>query len=66
MSASTCSTAAVSERTRTWIDLLGGIFFLLPMCILMIYFTWPWFMQAWTRPMRLQRTPAACRAGRSS
>ena len=38
----------VSERTRTWIDLLGGIFFLLPMCALMIYFTWPWFMQAWT------------------
>lgn len=38
---------SVSERTRTWIDLLGGIFFLLPMCILMIYFTWPWFMQAW-------------------
>jgi TRAP-type mannitol/chloroaromatic compound transport system permease small subunit len=39
---------SVSERTRTWIDLLGGIFFLLPMCVLMIYFTWPWFMQAWT------------------
>lgn len=38
---------SVSERTRTWIDLLGGIFFLLPMCALMIYFTWPWFMQAW-------------------
>jgi TRAP-type mannitol/chloroaromatic compound transport system permease small subunit len=38
----------VSERTRTWIDLLGGIFFLLPMCALMVYFTWPWFMQAWT------------------
>ena len=37
----------VSERTRTWIDLLGGILFLLPMCLLMIYFTWPWFMQSW-------------------
>lgn len=37
----------VSERTRTWIDLLGGIFFLLPMCALMLYFTWPWFWQAW-------------------
>jgi TRAP-type mannitol/chloroaromatic compound transport system permease small subunit len=34
---------AISERTRTWIDLLGGLFFLLPLCILMIYFTWPWF-----------------------
>jgi len=38
---------SVRERTRTWIDLLGGIFFLLPMCALMIYFTWPWFMEAW-------------------
>lgn len=37
----------VSERTRTWIDLLGGIFFLLPMCILMVYFTWPWFWDSW-------------------
>jgi TRAP-type mannitol/chloroaromatic compound transport system permease small subunit len=38
---------SVSERTRTWIDFLGGIFFLLPMCVLMVYFTWPWFMEAW-------------------
>ncbi len=38
---------SVSERTRTWIDLLGGLFFLLPMCILMIYFTWPWFWDSW-------------------
>jgi TRAP-type mannitol/chloroaromatic compound transport system permease small subunit len=37
----------VSERTRTWIDLFGGIFFLLPMCVVMIYFTWPWFLEAW-------------------
>jgi TRAP-type mannitol/chloroaromatic compound transport system permease small subunit len=40
---------AISERARTWIDLLGGIFFLMPLCILLIYFTWPWFMQAWTQ-----------------
>ncbi len=38
---------SVSERTRTWIDLLGGLFFLLPICILMVYFTWPWFWQSW-------------------
>jgi TRAP-type mannitol/chloroaromatic compound transport system permease small subunit len=36
-----------SERTRLWIDLLGGIFFLVPMCLLMIHFTWPWFLGAW-------------------
>jgi TRAP-type mannitol/chloroaromatic compound transport system permease small subunit len=39
---------AISERARTWIDLLGGLFFLMPLCILLIYFTWPWFLQAWT------------------
>jgi TRAP-type mannitol/chloroaromatic compound transport system permease small subunit len=40
---------AISERTRTWIDLLGGLFFLLPLCVVLIWFTWPWFMQAWTQ-----------------
>lgn len=40
---------AISERARTWIDLLGGLFFLLPLCTLMIYFTWPWFVQAWVQ-----------------
>jgi TRAP-type mannitol/chloroaromatic compound transport system permease small subunit len=38
---------AASERTRLWIDLLGGIFFLLPMCLLMIAFTWPWFLESY-------------------
>jgi TRAP-type mannitol/chloroaromatic compound transport system permease small subunit len=38
---------AVSERTRTWIDLIGGIFFLIPFCILMIMITWPWFYDSW-------------------
>ena len=38
---------SVSERTRLWIDLLGGIFFLLPMCLLMIHFTWPWFVESY-------------------
>ncbi len=37
----------VRERTRTWIDLLGGIVFLLPMCLLMIHFTLPWFWQSY-------------------
>lgn len=37
---------AISERARTWIDLLGGLFFLLPLCVLMIYFTWPWFVDS--------------------
>ncbi len=38
----------VSDRTRHWIDLLGGAVFLMPMCLVMIWFTWPWFVQSWT------------------
>ncbi|MBI2718491.1 MAG: TRAP transporter small permease subunit [Rhizobiales bacterium] len=34
-------------RTRDWIDLIGGVFFLVPICLVMIYFTWPWFLEAW-------------------
>ncbi len=37
----------VSDRTRHWIDLLGGAVFLMPMCLIMIWFTWPWFWQSW-------------------
>ncbi len=37
----------VSDRTRIWIDLLGSIFFLMPMCIVLTYVTWPWFVDAW-------------------
>lgn len=39
---------SVGYRARTWIDLIGGVFFLIPICVLMIYFTWPWFLEAWT------------------
>ena len=37
----------VSDRTRVWIDLLGGLFFLMPMCVVLAYVTWPWFVDAW-------------------
>lgn len=37
----------VTERTRTWIDLFGGIFCLMPFCIMMTWLTWPWFVDAW-------------------
>ena len=35
----------VSERTRIWIDIIGGLLFLLPICVILIYFTWPWFVE---------------------
>jgi len=37
----------VSERTRIWIDIVGGLLFLLPICVILIYFTWPWFVESW-------------------
>jgi TRAP-type mannitol/chloroaromatic compound transport system permease small subunit len=33
----------VSDRARIWIDIIGGLLFLLPICIILVYFTWPWF-----------------------
>ena len=38
---------AAGERTRIWIDIIGGIFFLLPICIILTYFTWGWFVDSW-------------------
>ena len=38
----------VSERTRIWIDIVGGFLFLLPICVILTYFTWPWFVESWT------------------
>ena len=37
----------VSERTRTWIYLVGGFVCLLPMCGMLAYLTWPWFIDSW-------------------
>ena len=37
----------VSEKTRIWIDIIGGLLFLLPICLILIYYTWPWFVDAW-------------------
>ena len=39
---------SAGATVRTWIDLIGGMLFLVPICIVMIYFTWPWFLEAWT------------------
>lgn len=37
-----------SPRARLWIDVLGILFFLLPICSILLYFTWPWFFRSWT------------------
>lgn len=36
----------VSDRTRHYIDIIGGVLFLLPICIILTYFTWWWFVDA--------------------
>ena len=37
-----------SARGQIWIDLVGGLFFLLPMAVLLAWLAWPIFMDAWT------------------
>jgi TRAP-type mannitol/chloroaromatic compound transport system permease small subunit len=39
--------SAVSERARIWIDIIGCLLFLLPICVILTYFTWPWFVDSW-------------------
>jgi TRAP-type mannitol/chloroaromatic compound transport system permease small subunit len=39
----------LSARTRAWIDLLGGVFFLLPMALTIMVLSWPLFVESWVR-----------------
>jgi TRAP-type mannitol/chloroaromatic compound transport system permease small subunit len=39
--------AGASERTRIWIDIVCGVLFLFPICVILVYFTWPWFVDSW-------------------
>lgn len=36
-----------SPRTRAWIDIFGTVFFLMPMALIILYFSWPMFMQSY-------------------
>jgi TRAP-type mannitol/chloroaromatic compound transport system permease small subunit len=37
----------LSERGQLWLDLIGTLFFLIPVCLLLIYLSWPYFYQAY-------------------
>lgn len=37
----------LAPRSKAWIDLLGLIFFLMPGALLLVYMSWPWFVQSW-------------------
>jgi TRAP-type mannitol/chloroaromatic compound transport system permease small subunit len=39
----------LSKRTQAWIDILGTLFFLLPLAIMVMYLSWPVFVQAYQR-----------------
>jgi len=34
-------------RARAWIDIIGGLLFLLPMCGLMVWLSWPDLVSSW-------------------
>ncbi len=36
-----------SDRTRNWIDIVGIVVFIVPLCVMMIYLSWPLFMRAY-------------------
>lgn len=36
-----------SKRVQTWIDVLGTLFFLLPMAVTILWLSWPVFLDAW-------------------
>ncbi len=40
-------TARLSKRAQTWIDILGTLFFLLPMAIAIMWMSWPVFVDAY-------------------
>jgi TRAP-type mannitol/chloroaromatic compound transport system permease small subunit len=37
----------LTPRARAWIDIGGGVFFLLPMAIIVLYLSWPMFVQSY-------------------
>ena len=39
----------LSKRAQTWIDIFGTLFFLLPMAVLLMWLSWPVFIEAYSR-----------------
>ena len=37
----------LGPRGRAWVDLAGGLLFLLPMALLLMWLSWPMFHEAW-------------------
>jgi TRAP-type mannitol/chloroaromatic compound transport system permease small subunit len=41
-------TARFGPRTQAWIDIAGGLLFLLPMTLVILYYSWPFFTLSYT------------------
>ena len=37
----------LSERGKEWLDLLGAALFLIPSCLIIAWFSWPFFRESW-------------------
>ena len=35
-----------SKRLKNWVDIIGHTLFLMPMCLVMIYYSWPFFFRS--------------------
>lgn len=40
--------ARLPPRARAWVDILGSVLFLLPLCVLVIWLAWPGFIESFT------------------
>ena len=48
--------ASASPRVKAWIDLLGVLLLLLPFCIAIIWFSWPYVARSWAILERSRET----------
>lgn len=39
----------LSKRTRDWIDVMGHIFFLMPLCLVIMWLGWPFFLRSFAQ-----------------
>lgn len=48
--------ASASLRQKAWIDLLGALFLLLPFCVAIVWFSWPYVSRSWAILERSRET----------
>ena len=39
----------LSPKMQAWVDIIGGVLFLLPACAVIGYYSWPFFYESWFR-----------------